>query len=90
MVGNDVQSDAGRQIQEQDADFIDGHTAIVHGVELSLRQAKPTPMEAAHPVMGQGKDYEPQEQDQVVNDRAPQKELTEWEVIHGVSRDSCG
>jgi hypothetical protein len=57
------------------------------GIELSHCQTKPTPMQLEHPIMGQGKDYEPQEQDQVVKDGAPQEEVTDSELIHGVSRD---
>jgi hypothetical protein len=43
-------------------------------------------MQFEHPIMSQGKGRKPHEQDQVVKDRAPQEEISEWEVIHGVSR----
>src|SRR5215471_15423574 len=84
--GDDVQSDKRNEIQKQDADLVDGHAAIVDGIELRCRQSKPAPVQLVHPVMGQAKGYEPHDQDQVVDDGAPQEEVTE--VIHGVSCDN--
>jgi hypothetical protein len=86
MVSNDIKSNVRHEIQKQNADLINGHAPVVKGVELSRRQPKPTPMQPKHPVVGQGKGYEPQEQDQVIKDGAPQEEVTEWKVIHGLSR----
>jgi hypothetical protein len=86
MASNYAQSNQRHEIQKQDADLINGHAPIVKGIELSRRQTEPAPMQLKHPVMGQVKGCEPQEQDQVVEDCAPQKEVTDRELIHGVSR----
>jgi hypothetical protein len=86
MAANDVYGDVGHEIQKQDPDLVNGHAPIVKGIELSRRQAKPTPVQPQHPIMGQRKGHEPQDQDQVIEDGAPQEEITECEVIHGVSR----
>jgi hypothetical protein len=86
MAGNDVQSNVGHEIQKQNTDLINSHAAIVQGIELSRRQTKPAPMQPKHPIMGQVEGYEPQEQDQIVQDSAPEEKISEWKVIHGVSR----
>jgi hypothetical protein len=43
-------------------------------------------MQLEHPVMGKRKDQEPQEQHQIVEYGAPQEEITDCKVMHGVSR----
>jgi hypothetical protein len=86
MSRNQGQSNVRDEIQKQDANLIDRHASIVKGIKLSRRQTKPTPMQLEHPIMSHRKGHEPQQQDQVVEDRAPQEEISEWEVIHAVSR----
>jgi hypothetical protein len=46
-------------------------------------------MELKHPLMRQGKGGKPQEQDELVQDRAPQEEFIEVVWIHGVSAISA-
>jgi hypothetical protein len=54
----------------------------VDDVKLLSRQLKPTAMKSVHEIAGQDKEQEPNEQDSIVDDRAPQERIAQHVNAH--------
>jgi hypothetical protein len=78
----DVQRKIGNEIEEKDANFVDGHARVMDPIELLNRYAKPSTVKPAHPVVGKPEEQEPQKQHPIVDGCAPQENLTRYLDLH--------
>ena len=64
------------KIEQQNANFVDGHATIMNGVKSGVRHLKPPAMQVTEPGAGKHECEEPNEQHEVVECQRPQQEAT--------------
>jgi hypothetical protein len=67
----DRENDKRDQIEQKNSYLEDAHPSVMKSVELITGQAKPSAMDAKHPIVREHEDQEPYQQYSVVDDRTP-------------------
>jgi spore coat protein CotH len=62
-----------RHGKQDDAEFVKGKTRVMNRVKGLQRNFEPSMMHCVHPVMGKHKNSKPDEQNRVIDERAPEK-----------------
>lgn len=62
------------QVEQQDTDLVDRHTAVVDGVECLIGELEPLAVQPAYPAVGKYQYTESHEQDRVVDHQRPQQQ----------------
>ena len=81
-IAHDAQRDERREVEQQDADLVRRHAAVMNDVERAVRQPEPLAMQFAQPVAREDQGEEPDEQNGVVEGQRPQQELAGKRVGH--------
>src|SRR5262249_42599929 len=82
---HNLENGQGHQVEQQDSDLVDRHPGIVKRVELLPGEMKPPSMQAVHPLVRKHETEKPDQQDRVVDDCAPEKEVAREVGAHGLS-----
>ena len=70
------------EIEQQNTNLIHRHASVVKRVKLFIGHTKPCAVYAPHPVMGEHKGQKPHKEDPVVDNRAPEKNVSREFNIH--------
>jgi hypothetical protein len=73
-----------RDVKQDNAEFVKGKTRVMDGVKGLHRNFEPTMMQSVHPVMEEHKNNKPDEQNRVIDDRAPEKNFFDLIYRHDI------
>jgi hypothetical protein len=97
-VAHKIEYDQWSEIEQQNADLIDGHTSVMNGVKSGVSHLEPPGMHVVEPMTGKYEYEEPNEQHEVVECQRPQQKAAQkvgshlsllWPNVYANRQDSA-